>query len=361
MSAHPGSNPEIERLRQVETGRILLPVSVIIIGTQLIALALAIPVYSARVLLITVATMGCIVASLLAQQARVAVSSRPELWILLQGVIGMALFAVVVGISGGLESPALPLVALSVAISAARLRGVLLIVEIAFAIVAVGIACLLAGSPPPGTQPAQVAAWVPVLVGIAAIVNALAHAERSARGTAIIDPLTGLLNRTALDTRLRELEAQARLTGLPISLIMCDLDGFKQVNDTLGHEVGDRVLEQATYAMRTALRSFELVYRLGGDEFVVLLPGSDLQAAALVAERLRRAVLEARPCGQAVTLSAGVACTHGGELDPDDLVRAADGALYAAKFAGRDAVRTASDGPAAMPALHPAAAATANE
>ena len=279
----------------------------------------------------------------------------------LGGVVSFSLLAVVVAISGGLGSPALPLIALTVTISAARLRGIPLAIEIAVMIAGVAIACLVAGSPPPGADPARIAAWVPVIVGIAAVVTALAHAERDARGTAVLDPLTGLLNRAALDNRLRELQGQAEQTGLPVSLIMCDLDGFKQVNDTFGHEIGDRVLEQATYAMRMALRSFELVYRLGGDEFVVLLPGSDLHAAAEVAERLRNAVLRAKPGGQAVTLSAGVACARGGDLDPDGLARAADGALYAAKFAGRNTVRTAGADAAAGPMLVPAGLAAASD
>ncbi len=361
MSAQPDFDPELERLRQIDTGRVLRPVWAIIVISELLVVGLAIPVYPLRVLLIVPVAMGCIVAAQIATDARVALASRPEVWMLLGGILTFSLLAVVVAISGGLASPALPLIALTVTISAARLRGVPLAIEIAVMVVGVGVACLVASAPPAGADPARIAAWVPVLVGIAAVVTALAHAERDARGTAVLDPLTGLLNRAALDSRLRELEGQAEQTGLPVSLIMCDLDGFKKVNDTLGHEVGDRVLEQATYAMRLSLRSFELVYRLGGDEFVVLLPGSDLQAAAAVAERLRSAVLEAKPGGQAVTMSAGVACAYGGALDPDGLARAADGALYAAKFAGRNTVRTAADDADSVPALLPVGLAAAIE
>ncbi len=359
MSTQPDFDPEIERLRQVDAGRMLRPVWGIIVISELFVVGLAVPVYSARVLLVTLAALCCIVAAQFAADARVAVASRPEVWMLLGGVLSFSLLAVVVALSGGLGSPALPLIALTVTISAARLRGVPLAIEITVMIVGVAIACLVAGSPPPGASPARIAAWIPVIVGIAAVVTALAHSERDARGNAVLDPLTGLLNRAALDNRLRELQGQARQTGLPVSLIMCDLDGFKRVNDTLGHEVGDRVLEQATYAMRMSLRSFELVYRLGGDEFVVLLPGCDLPAASEVAERLRTAVLKAEPGGQAVTLSAGVACAHGAALDPDGLARAADGALYAAKFAGRNTVRTANEGAVSAPAPVPAVLATA--
>jgi diguanylate cyclase (GGDEF)-like protein len=113
------------------------------------------------------------------------------------------------------------------------------------------------------------------------------------------------------------------------------------VNDTHGHERGDVVLREVAYEIRKSLRSFELVYRLGGEEFLVLLPGVELGGAVEIAERIRRAVASARPGDLELTLSAGVASTAGGRLSYEELFRAADGALFAAKRAGRDRVEVA--------------------
>src|SRR4029450_4949367 len=94
-------------------------------------------------------------------------------------------------------------------------------------------------------------------------------------------------NRASLDARVLEIEEQAHLTGGAVSVILLDLDSFKQVNDTHGHKRGDAVLRDAAYEIRKSLRSFELVYRIGGEEFLVLLPGVDLSEALEIAERVR--------------------------------------------------------------------------
>jgi diguanylate cyclase (GGDEF)-like protein len=124
-------------------------------------------------------------------------------------------------------------------------------------------------------------------------------------------------------------------------VIVLDLDGFKRVNDTFGHERGDAVLRDAAYEIRKSLRSFELVYRIGGEEFLVLLPGVDLTAALDVAERVRHSVEDARPGDLDLTISAGVAANSGGHIRYDDLFRAADAALLEAKRGGRNRVETA--------------------
>jgi diguanylate cyclase (GGDEF)-like protein len=111
----------------------------------------------------------------------------------------------------------------------------------------------------------------------------------------VLDPLTGLLNRASLDSREVEIEQQARLTGGSVSLVLVDVDGFKRINDTYGHERGDAVLRDTAYEIRKSLRSFELVYRIGGEEFLVMLPGVDLTDAVQIAERLRGSVAAARP------------------------------------------------------------------
>ena len=133
------------------------------------------------------------------------------------------------------------------------------------------------GTDPAGLadDPLLVMVTLSLLVGLAAITSALTGAELTHRDAAVLDPLTGLLNRTGLEARVAELEQQAGLTGDWVCFVACDLDHFKAVNDTHGHERGDAVLRAVAYELRKALRSFELIYRLGGEEFLVVLPGTD--------------------------------------------------------------------------------------
>ena len=123
-------------------------------------------------------------------------------------------------------------------------------------------------------------ATLALLAGVISIVWALQAAELHHRDEAILDPLTGLLNRHALAPRFLEISHQARLTGQPVCMVLCDVDGFKQINDEHGHDRGDAVLRDIAYELRKRLRSFELVYRLGGEEFLTVLPGIGLRAAA---------------------------------------------------------------------------------
>jgi diguanylate cyclase (GGDEF)-like protein len=154
----------------------------------------------------------------------------------------------------------------------------------------------------------------------------------------VLDPLTGLLNRKSLLPRFDELQMQARQQHAPICMIAVDLDHFKQVNDTFGHETGDAVLKESAYEMRKCLRSFELFYRLGGEEFLVMIPGAELDQGRKLAERMRDAVERTKPAGVAVTVSIGVAVAAGDQLDFEQLFNAADQALYEAKHAGRNRI-----------------------
>jgi diguanylate cyclase (GGDEF)-like protein len=255
----------------------------------------------------------------------------------------LALLALGVAFSGGENSPALPWLVLPVAIAAARFRPQVLVVGAAItAAVMLGVSVAV-DAQALVDDPTRLISALTLLVGITAITSALTEGELEHRDRAVLDPLTGLLNRSSLESRAVEIEQQARLTGGPVSLVLLDLDRFKLVNDTHGHERGDAVLRDVAYEIRKSLRSFELVYRIGGEEFLVLLPGVALHQAVAVAERVRQAVTEARPGDLDMSVSAGVAAAAGEAIRYERLFRAADHALLEAKRAGRDRVEVAGD------------------
>jgi diguanylate cyclase (GGDEF)-like protein len=225
------------------------------------------------------------------------------------------------------------------AVVAARFRRH---VVVAFASSAVVVTCIVVvGFDPSGfaDNPVPLIATLGLLVSIVAVTMALMNAELQHRADAVLDPLTGLLNRKALDSRFKELEQQARQSEASVCVIAVDLDHFKNVNDAHGHARGDDVLRDVTYEMRKSLRTFELMYRVGGEEFLVVLPGIDLPEGVAVAERLRQAVADRKPAGLDVTVSLGVAAACGAEVTYQGLLAAADRALYDAKDSGRNAVR----------------------
>lgn len=159
------------------------------------------------------------------------------------------------------------------------------------------------------------------------------------------DALTGLFNRRYFERRLREEVAHARRHKRPFSLLLIDLDHFKLINDTYGHEDGDRVLRHVSEIVQAHLREDDVACRYGGEELVVLLRGTPGPAARVVANRLR-AGLAAKPLGlgpknepRHVTFSAGVASAdERNAFHADDIVARADAALYRAKRAGRNRV-----------------------
>jgi two-component system, cell cycle response regulator len=171
-----------------------------------------------------------------------------------------------------------------------------------------------------------------------------AMSERATR-----DALTGLLNRGAIMEFLGRELARSDREGRPLGVLLGDLDHFKTVNDTHGHLAGDAVLRETAQRIRAARRVYDLVGRYGGEELLVVAPGCDLQAAAGIAERLRRAVGD-QPFDIAegripVTISWGVAAyTPESGAGVETVVRRADEALYAAKRGGRDRVACGADG-----------------
>jgi diguanylate cyclase len=173
----------------------------------------------------------------------------------------------------------------------------------------------------------------------------LAQSDRSAR----TDPLTGLANRRGLDEMLYAAQIKAMETGGALSLLLIDIDHFKQFNDTYGHQVGDQVLRLTAGVFRDLLREADFAARYGGEELIGVLEGADLTTARDVAERIRVTVAERkmrrRSTGEelgAITVSIGVAEFQPGE-SMGDLVERADRALYQAKRAGRNRTVTELD------------------
>lgn len=283
--------------------------------------------------------------NLITVERRLLRSPRPErvsAWAMLTTLLTIG---VGVAISGGPHSPALSWMVLPVLISAARFRPQVVLVGAGLTVAAILLTTL--GSDPQATvaNPTPVIATLALLAGVVSAVWALQAAELHHRSEAIIDPLTGLLNRHALGPRFLELAYHAKLADQPLCLLLCDVDGFKQINDEHGHGRGDAVLRDIAYEMRKRLRSFELVYRLGGEEFLILLPGITRRGGEQIAERLRAAIEQACPTGLCITVSFGLSAGWGEKVDYERLFAAADEALYEAKRTGRNRVVVAPMSP----------------
>jgi diguanylate cyclase (GGDEF)-like protein len=157
---------------------------------------------------------------------------------------------------------------------------------------------------------------------------------------AYIDGLTGIFNRRFFELRIVEEIERARRYQTGMAVIMADIDQFKKLNDEFGHLLGDEVLRQVSSLFHQQLRKIDVVCRYGGEEFAILLTQTNIEQAAVIAEKLRRSVEGYQFPGvpRRVTISAGVAAfsTHG--KTRDEMIRAADNGLYAAKQSGRNRV-----------------------
>jgi diguanylate cyclase (GGDEF)-like protein/PAS domain S-box-containing protein len=192
----------------------------------------------------------------------------------------------------------------------------------------------------PGAYDTDIAKLAQVFANQAAIAIENARLFEQVQRLAITDDLTHLHNRRYFfEIAHREME-RARRYQSPLSLIMIDIDHFKEVNDTHGHLIGDMVLKHIADRLQAELREIDILCRYGGEEFVVLMPDTNVEAASQVAERLRRAItqkpIQAENTQVEVTTSLGVAHMGPECRKIDDLVRYADQALYQAKAAGRN-------------------------
>jgi diguanylate cyclase (GGDEF)-like protein len=182
-----------------------------------------------------------------------------------------------------------------------------------------------------------------ILAHVASGFKASLEQERESART---DYLTGAVNGRHFGELAEAEIRRARRHGHPFSVAYMDVDNFKAVNDRLGHSAGDRLLKTVADALRRDARAVDVVARLGGDEFAVLMPETDAAAARVAVARLRRRLLEeARGGGWPVTYSIGVATFDTPPASVDEMLRAADELMYAAKRHGKNSVRQSISGP----------------
>ena len=195
-------------------------------------------------------------------------------------------------------------------------------------------------------HPEELRARVRVMLRIKHLQDELRARMKELEETSMRDPLTGLYNRRYLCEALARELNRARRFGLKVSVLLLDMDHFKEINDSYGHQRGDEILKELANLIRSMLRGYDFAARYGGDEFVIILSQNTVLGARIVAERLRRTVAENPRLrelagGHPVTISVGVATYPDdveGEASVDALIVAADQALYEAKRMGRNQV-----------------------
>jgi diguanylate cyclase (GGDEF)-like protein len=196
-----------------------------------------------------------------------------------------------------------------------------------------------------GLPLSMVAASILVALGVADRLRAQRVALSDAERRAQTDPLTGVLNRRSLIERLEAACVRAKARGLPIALLFIDLDHFKQINDTFGHQAGDACLRAIIDPIHAELRQSDVIGRYGGEEFVVILSSADAAAAAPIAQRILERVAAVRVAGFGepitVTCSIGVATSDTLGIWGEPLLAQADAAVYVAKRSGRNQIHLA--------------------
>jgi two-component system, sensor histidine kinase LadS len=201
-----------------------------------------------------------------------------------------------------------------------------------------------------GLPLSMVAASILVALGVADRLRAQRAALSEAERRAQTDPLTGVLNRRSLIERLDAACTRAKARGLPIALLFIDLDHFKQINDTFGHQAGDACLRAIIDPIHVELRQSDVIGRYGGEEFVVILSSADAAAATPIAQRIVERVADVRvqgfgdPIG--VTCSIGIAASDTLGIWGEPLLAQADAAVYVAKRSGRNQIHLAPPVPA---------------
>jgi diguanylate cyclase (GGDEF)-like protein len=177
-----------------------------------------------------------------------------------------------------------------------------------------------------------------VMTMINVVLNVVGDLQQALVAQTITDPLTGAFNRRHMDQQLGVCVASAEAAPPVESLLVIDIDHFKRINDTHGHDVGDEVLRKVVTAVASRKRRSDLLFRMGGEEFLLLLPGAPLDQAQKIAEELRQRLAHAELLpGEPVTVSIGVSALRRGQT-ADAWIKSADTALYRAKRSGRNRV-----------------------
>jgi diguanylate cyclase (GGDEF)-like protein len=284
--------------------------------------------------------------------------ARPELLMFAAWIGSEVTIAGAVSLEGGAGVSALCWLAIPVITLSSRfsMRGVVAGVVIACALV-LAVALGIDGHTVLH-HPDLVTAPLALILAVAVLSTPLMRSDIQHRSDAVIDQLTGMLNRKALGVRAQELALQSQITGEPVGMIVADVDHFKDINDSYGHGVGDIVLREVAYILRKHLRAFDLAYRLGGEEFLILVPGSGLEQTVELAERLCEGVRAGKVGGGiAVTMSFGVDASPARKpFSYAPVFASADAALYMAKRSGRNRVCIAKDMPEDVPSGKPVAA-----
>ncbi len=331
-----------ERARFADLHARLLRANTRVLTMLVVLIAVALPTISDPVALLP-STVGIVLFGII--QRRSSSFARPELWVFGALLGAETAIAAALLLNGSADTAAMALMAWPVAGLAGRFHNRALIAGTGFAMVLVATTIFVADPGVMRDDPLSLTLALAALFAVSVVAAAHRDSDIAHRGAAILDPLTGMLNRHALATRTAEIEHQSRLTREPVGVIVADVDHFKQVNDTYGHGAGDAVLRNVAYVLRRELRAYDLAYRMGGEEFAVVVLGAETGTCAEVAERLRLAIRAETFDGIAVTMSFGVAATRAGDAFSWDATFArADAALYDAKARGRDRVCLAGGG-----------------
>lgn len=183
----------------------------------------------------------------------------------------------------------------------------------------------------------------PAVLWVASNITARHQLETQLRAQSETDALTGLYNRRKLMAILDDYRSLAKRHGTETAILLFDIDAFKSINDTLGHQIGDKVLIEVAQSCQSLLRTTDICARLGGDEFVVLLPYTSIQEADSITQRLRSHISEhLQQPDLSITISGGLSCILASDEDNESALTRADTALYQAKRLGRNQISRAA-------------------
>lgn len=341
----------MDRERMLDMDQRIRPLRMAALGVLALSLLASTPWLGVSTIITTIVAIIVAGAFFGIAAKRTAGAERPEYVLFAGWAAAEIVIAACIILTGGATSPALAWLAIPVVTLSARfsVRGVIAGVVVTEALLAICV--ISSGSASFLNDPVTVGATAAMIIAVAILSSALMLSDVEHRTEAVIDPLTGLLNRTALRNRTLELAQRSEYTAEPVGVIVADIDHFKRINDEHGHTAGDAVLKDIAYVMRKELRAFDLAYRIGGEEFLVLLPGANVHEAEEFAQELHRVMGAAPRGGHPVTMSFGVSASRYGDFfDYEKVFEAADSALYRAKKSGRDRVCVADEADTREPA-----------